>query len=446
MNGLAPFVARTPLDLDGFSLLCWSHNYQARNGMISLQEAVDRLQELAVSSGLVRAVGQDSVQRAMADAFSYNDPALVDYPTRLSPIEFGSAPKDVLFTEHAQGTNHYIKFTPFRDLTPLTNSRYLIKGLIPRAGLVVVWGAPKCGKSFLVFDMVANIAAGRDYRGQRVNESPVVYFALEGAEGFIARVEAFRKAHNIQDIPFYLSSDRILLPQDAPAVALSISNQFPGVKPGVVVLDTLNRSITGSENDPSDMGGYVRAADMIREEFDCVVIIVHHCGVEGGRPRGHTSLTGAADAQIAVKRDNSDNIVATVEFMKDGPAGLQIVSYLEQVTIGADDDGDAITSCVIRPSNAPAIKAQTKVKGQAALALRILCEAINDVGEIPPADSHIPQNTRTISEKEWRARFHAGMSPDESTPGSRQRAFVRASNILQKSNCIGKWGDHIWLV
>ena len=99
----------------------------------------------------------------------------------------------------------------------------------------------------------------------------------------------------------------------------SIRDQFPDVLPGIVVLDTLNRSIVGSENDPADMGSYVRAADMIREAFNCVVIIIHHCGVEGSRPRGHTSLTGAADAQLAVKRDPAGNVVTTVEFMKDGP-------------------------------------------------------------------------------------------------------------------------------
>jgi len=26
--------------------------------------------------------------------------------------------------------------------------------------------------------------------------------------------------------------------------------------------------------------------------------VIHHCGINGDRPRGHTSLTGAADAQI----------------------------------------------------------------------------------------------------------------------------------------------------
>ncbi len=270
----------------------------------------------------------------------------------------------------------------------------------------------------------------------------LLYF---GQEGFVARVEAFRAAHRISDIPFYLSADRIVLPKDAEAVVRSIKDQFPDIRPGVVVLDTLNRSIAGSENDPSDMGQYVRAADMIRAAFNCVVIVIHHCGVEGSRPRGHTSLTGAADAQIAVKRDAADNVVATVEFMKDGPQGAEIISSLEQVTVGTDDDGDAITSCVIRPAEASSVRAKAKVTGQAALALRVLHDTIIEAGEVPPVNSHIPPNTRTIAEKTWRANCYAGMTTDDTTQTARQKAFVRASNKLQEQKLIGVWGDHVWL-
>ncbi len=285
--------------------------------------------------------------------------------------------------------------------------------------------------------MVAHIAAGWGYRGRKVQQCPVVYFALEGQEGFTARVEAFRLEHGAPDIPFYLSADRIVLPQDGAAVVKSIREQFPEVCPGIVVLDTLNRSISGSENDPADMGSYVRAADMIREAFNCVVIIIHHCGVEGARPRGHTSLTGAADAQLAV---------TTVEFMKDGPEGAEIVSSLEQITVGTDDDGDAITSCVIRDTEKSATKDKEKVTGPAAIALRILHDTLADVGEIPHPNTHIPPNTRTTSQKIWRANCYAGMSTDDTTKTARQKAFVRASNKLQEKHLIGIWEDFVWAV
>ena len=74
------------------------------------------------------------------------------------------------------------------------------------------------------------------------------------------------------------------------------------------------------------MSNYVRAADAIRDAFGCAVLIVHHCGINDLRPRGHTSLTGAADAQIAVKRDINGTIGVTVEFLKDGEAGETIAS------------------------------------------------------------------------------------------------------------------------
>lgn len=84
------------------------------------------------------------------------------------------------------------------------------------------------------------------------------------------------------------------------------------------MLDTLNRSLNGSESSDEDMSAYVRATDAIRETFDCSVLVIHHCGINDSRPRGHTSLTGAADAQLSVKRDFTGNILVTAEFMKDG--------------------------------------------------------------------------------------------------------------------------------
>jgi hypothetical protein len=36
------------------------------------------------------------------------------------------------------------------------------------------------------------------------------------------------------------------------------------------------------------------------------------------------------------------------------------------------------------------------------------------------------------------------MSQDDTKPGARQKAFVRASNTLQAKQLIGKWGDLVW--
>jgi hypothetical protein len=40
------------------------------------------------------------------------------------------------------------KLVRFKSVLLSTSAAYLVKGLIPRAGLIVIWGPPKCGKSF----------------------------------------------------------------------------------------------------------------------------------------------------------------------------------------------------------------------------------------------------------------------------------------------------------
>jgi RecA-family ATPase len=133
------------------------------------------------------------------------------------------------------------------------------------------------------------------------------------------------------------------LVRDQGALVACIREQVQ-TTPVAVVIDTLNRSLAGSESDDKDMASYIRAADVIRDAFDCVVIIVHHSGIDATRPRGHTSLAGAADAQLAVKRDAAQNIIVTVERMKDGPEGDSLVSKLDPVEVGTDSDGDPISS------------------------------------------------------------------------------------------------------
>src|SRR5262245_30522253 len=88
---------------------------------------------------------------------------------------------------------------PFRDIAMTEGVAYLVKDLIPAMGLVVVWGPPKCGKSFWMFDLSMHIALGWEYRGKRVQKGPVVYLALEGGTGFTYRVESFRRHHSVDD-------------------------------------------------------------------------------------------------------------------------------------------------------------------------------------------------------------------------------------------------------
>jgi len=72
----------------------------------------------------------------------------------------------------------------------------------------------------------------------------------------------------------------------------------------------------------------------------CAVIIIHHCGVDATRPRGHTSLTGAVMSQLAVRRLTDLRAVMTTEWAKDFGEGAEVASALEIIEVGTDPDGD----------------------------------------------------------------------------------------------------------
>ena len=253
----------------------------------------------------------------------------------------------------------------FRDVLMSTASAYCVSGLLPRTGLVVIYGPPKCGKSFWTFDLLMHVSLGWKYRGLRVRQGVVVYCVLEGADGFTRRVRAFEIEHpRAKDSDFYLMTLSLDLIRDHKELIASIRAQLPkGADFAAVAIDTLNRSLRGSENSDEDMADYVRAADAIRVAFDCVVPIIHHCPHGADRPRGHSSLLGAADLLIAVKRDDANNVVALVELAKDGRAGLQVVSLLREIEVGKNEDGETLTSLVVDPVGDPSFtghKPQTR--------------------------------------------------------------------------------------
>ena len=247
------------------------------------------------------------------------------------------------------------KLIAYKDMRMGMNEvPYLVHELIPARGIVVVWGAPKCYKSFWLHDLMLHVAKGWEYHDRFVQQGPVVYCAFEGGHGYTKRIEAQRRHYgHDDDPPLYTMPGQANLIGEHSLLVRDIRSQLPeGTKPVAVVLDTLNKSLWGSESKDEDMGNYVRAAGAIHERFGCVVIIVHHCGYDETRPRGHSSLPGAVDAQLSVVREESI-VTVTVEMMRDGPEDTQVVSKTEVIEVGQDQNGKALTSLVVTPSEAP---------------------------------------------------------------------------------------------
>jgi hypothetical protein len=272
------------------------------------------------------------------------------------------------------------------DLAALPPMRWRVKGVLPETGVAAIFGPPGAGKSFLSLDLAGAIGAGRDWFGHRVNAAPVAYLGLEGESGLRNRVAAYRTHHggdSLADVRFILEAFNLLT--DDP-VALARSIQAAGMEKPVVIIDTLNRASPGAdENSSSDMGRIIAAAKEIQNAVDGLVILVHHSGKNDTKGlRGHSSLLGALDAVISVRRDGDIRKWSTAQEaggkVKDGADGADFSFTLQVYSLGYDEDGDPVTSCAVAPDmRDPGALAREKAPlgkhGKAAL------EILNDMFE-----------------------------------------------------------------
>jgi hypothetical protein len=351
------------------------------------------------------------------------------------------------------------RLLPFGHLRPGSDPGYLVDELIPLRGIVLIWGKRKCLKSFLTYDLCFHIARYPEYRGRTIQPGPVVYCAFEGAHGYKKRAEALRRRHKVpdyEDVPLYLVPGRANMIKEYPLLIAAVRQQLHGEIPRAVVLDTLNKSLVGSESKDTDMAAYIVAAEALRDAFDCVVIIIHHCGYDETHPRGHTSLTGAVDAEFEVVREGMLVTLKNVT-MRDGPEGFEIRSAAEIVEVGEDITGKVLTSLVIVQTEAPATAAQKRKGGRPDVATPLLIDALRaalkDRRSIfrPP---NAPAAEYAVDETEVRLRFDpaypAGEADATKATNATGHAYRRALHKAVVDKVIGKGvrngSDVLWFV
>jgi hypothetical protein len=337
------------------------------------------------------------------------------------------------------------------DIPP--DPTYLVKDLLPDIGLAVVFGAEKCGKSFWLFDVMMHVALGWPYRGHDVIQGGVVYCALEGGRGFAKRIVAFRQDFIAQDsdpVPFWLLDVRLDLIKEHTALINVIRTQLKNTNPAAVVIDTLNRALNGSENDDEDMGKFIAAADAIRDAFNCLVVIIHHTPLSGGRPRGHSSLGGADDCQISVERNDASGIVTCkVVHMKDDASDLVLASKLKRVQIGTDKKGNAITSCTVEPVKLDPNNTNANLPKTQRIALNTLEKVLASTDGVDVktdsdlAKKGIPVGTRVCQSEIWRQAFYDAYPADKHD--TKKKALFRASLDLTTAGLILFAGDYVWM-
>ena len=254
-----------------------------------------------------------------------------------------------LLEQAKEPPQRYRLLTP-ADLSCLLPVRWRVRGVLPFEGIGGIFGPSGSGKSFFTIDLLAAVASGGEWFGCRVKAAPVLYIALEGEAGISQRVKAYEMKHGPVSPGFRFMLQALDIRNAGDRADLVQAIKAAGWCGGVLCLDTLNRAAPGmDENDSKSMGEVISAAKALQAELGGLVLLVHHTGKDATKGmRGHSSLHAALDAAVEVCRDG-DRREWKMHKSKDGEDGEAHPFRLDVVEVGADDEGEPITSCVVVP-------------------------------------------------------------------------------------------------
>ncbi len=309
--------------------------------------------------------------------------------------------------------------------------RYLLRGLIAPGELSLWWGAPKCGKSFLLLRLAYGLALGAGMWERTAKPCRVLYVAAEGEGGFAARLLALRDVMGDAGEAFRYIAQRATVGPPADDLA-DVIRAALDMGADVIVLDTLARTFgEGDENAARDMGGFVASVDRLRTETGAHVAIIHHGTKEGGSSRGSGALVGAADLIVKVtKGAEGEASLATVEAAKDDADGATLPFTLRLVDLPADAEGNARRTCIAEEAEGDTRR--RKPLGKVARdALTALANLILTEGQPLPPGPLMPLNMKGVREDRWRDECEARRLSLAENPKDRDRVFRRAAKELR---------------
>ncbi len=185
------------------------------------------------------------------------------------------------------------------------------RGVIPRAGIALLIGRPKLGKSGATSQLAIAREEGLYWLGFPVDAAgrTAIFDAELGPEAFQQRVRLQLPAGlELSDRIQYIHARGLKL--DAPDGLAAILGLVQEADADLIVFDPLARLMAGDENSTRDMSRVVDALDRIVRTTGAAILVLHHSGKpraedprDGGHlARGSSVLYAAADSVMVMDR------------------------------------------------------------------------------------------------------------------------------------------------
>jgi hypothetical protein len=364
-------------------------------------------------------------------------------------LEFDPEKIELLVDHRVEQIRSHI--LPASSASDISSEPYLVKHWIDADGVSMIFGASNTGKSFFALDLAMHVAAGRCWQGRKVSQGHVIYVAAEGGRGFRKRIKAIEvdkpalfgaACDHFSYVPLQLDMHGA---EDTEALLLAL-----GHRPvDLLIFDTFAMSMgSGSENEGRDITKFLTNMNLVRQKFDCHVMIVHHSGKDSSRgARGHSSLRAAINTEIELKVDGVIRIASNSK-QRENAKQRDVAFSLKTVVVGNDSDAEDITSCVVEVSDVDLAKLRKrkKLSGNNEIALQALRDAVRTSGYRLTDNPDFPASRKIVTVEVWRKAFFQKREPEDVKAQSVAKAFERAQKHLIDNDFIRKQGDRVWLV
>ncbi len=268
----------------------------------------------------------------------------------------------------------------------------LVSNFLPDDALYMIYGPTGSLKTFVMLDLAYTAASGEELWPQSstshsgaqfkaIDHLKVAFIAGEGQSDFHRRVSAWKKHHDITrklDVLVINEMPRFDSQTHLRELIRTISNKLGYVD--ILVIDTLMEASAGFNiSDPANSREFMLACKYLRRHLLSTVCLIHHTGKDRKGHLGAEHLKAAIDVmdKVEAKSNSSGPSIVRISQEKNRDHRLRADILLEaiEIDVGADQNGNPVTSLALKRQGNPGVPAFQRKDGVLGTAMRVLEDA-----------------------------------------------------------------------
>lgn len=224
------------------------------------------------------------------------------------------------------------RFKPLNLKGKPPSTQWLAQGLIARGDVHLLFGEPTVGKSWITLDLAVGVSEGRgDWMGFPLlgGSGRVLYVDEENpVDVVLQRLRLLGLSEQGESNLRFLHHPGIRLDKDPHALLEEVKDY----EPRLLIIDSLTRVHTKSENDAGEMSALFNDAIIpLAHATNTAVIMIHHAGKSDANPKFHKSsmqrargsgdIIGASDTAIDIRAGDVDTFNVIIAKSRRVPIG-----------------------------------------------------------------------------------------------------------------------------